>query len=504
MKIVEMISIRKEFPGVVALDNIDFALEEGEIHGLVGENGAGKSTLINVLAGVFQQSSGEMRIFGEPVRLSSPSDALRRGIGVVYQDTVLDPYFTSEENIWLGREPSKLSVLKGKKTRSDTKELCEEFGIEVPLRVPVGTLSVAKQKMVEILRALSMNSKVLVLDEPTASITQSDTDNLFKILRNLKKVGISVIFVSHHLDEVFNLCDRITVLRNGHYEGTYASSELSTRSLIKLMTHRDLTDQYPKQEYKAEEEVLRVSNLNSVKLGLKDISFEVKKGEIVGFFGMVGSGRTELMKSIFGAGEIDGGEILIENQPAKISNPSRAMKTGIYLCPEDRRREGLVQDMSVVDNLSIPFLGTLTKFGVIYSKTANSKAKKLSKDLEIKTPSLKSIVSNLSGGNQQKVVLGKWLMGPKSRVFIFDEPTQGIDVGAKTEFYKIMQDIASKGCGVIFVSSDIRELIGVADRIYVMRLGKITAEFEREEFDQSSILENALSDTVSTGSGNCE
>ena len=504
MKIVEMISIRKEFPGVVALDNIDFALEEGEIHGLVGENGAGKSTLINVLAGVFQQSSGEMRIFGEPVRLSSPSDALRRGIGVVYQDTVLDPYFTSEENIWLGREPSKLSVLKGKKTRFDTKELCNQFGIEVPLRVPVGTLSVAKQKMVEILRALSMNSKVFVLDEPTASITQSDTNNLFKILRNLKKVGISVIFVSHHLDEVFDLCDRITVLRNGHYEGTYASSELSTRSLIKLMTHRDLTDQYPKQKYNTEEEVLRVSNLNSMKLGLEDVSFKVKKGEIVGFFGMVGSGRTELMKSIFGAGEIDSGEILIENQSAKISDPSRAMKTGIYLCPEDRRREGLVQDMSVVDNLSIPFLGTLTKFGVIDSKKVNSKAKKLSKDLEIKTPSLKTIVSNLSGGNQQKVVLGKWLMGPKSRVFIFDGPTQGIDVGAKTEFYKIMQEIASKGCGVIFVSSDIRELLGVADRMYVMRLGRITAEFDREEFDQSVILENALSDTVSTGSGNCE
>jgi ABC-type sugar transport system ATPase subunit len=266
------------------------------------------------------------------------------------------------------------------------------------------------------------------------------------------------------------------------------------------MTHKDLTDQYPKQEYNTDEEVLRVSNLNSMKLGLKNVSFEVKKGEIVGFFGMVGSGRTELMKSIFGAGEIDSGEIFIENQPAKISNPSRAMRTGIYLCPEDRRREGLVKDMSVVDNLSIPFLGSLTKFGVIDSKTVNSKARKLSKDLEIKTPSLKTIVSNLSGGNQQKVVLGKWLIGPKSRVFIFDEPTQGIDVGTKAEFYKIMQNIASKGCGVIFVSSDIRELLGITDRLYIMRLGKITAEFEREEFDQSAILENALSDTVSMGS----
>jgi len=500
MKVVEMISVRKEFPGVVALDNIDFALEEGEIHGLVGENGAGKSTLINILAGVFQQTSGELRLFGKPVKLSSPSEALHRGVGVVYQDTVLDPFFTAEENIWLGREPSRLSVLKGREIRSDTKRLCEKYGIEVPLRVPVGTLSVAKQKMVEILRALSMNSKVLVLDEPTASITQSDTDNLFEILKNLKKSGISIIFVSHHLDEVFNLCDRISVLRNGRYEGTSVSSELSTRDLIKLMTNRDLVDQYPKQASEIGEGILRVSKLNVARLGLKDISFEVKRGEIVGFFGMVGSGRTELMKSIFGAHEIDSGEITINNEKTRIKGPSKAMKAGVYLCPEDRRREGVVQDMSVIDNLTSPFLGTLTRLGVISSRESNARASKVSSELKIKTPSLKTIISHLSGGNQQKVVLGKWLLGPESRIFIFDEPTQGIDVGAKSEFYRIMQEIAKKGCGVLFVSSDIRELLGIADRIYVMRLGRITAEFKREEYDQHSILENALSDSLAVRS----
>lgn len=500
MKVVEMISVRKEFPGVVALDNIDFSLEEGEIHGLVGENGAGKSTLINILAGVFQQTSGELRLFGKPVKLSSPSDALHRGIGVVYQDTVLDPFFTAEENIWLGREPSRLSVLKGREIKSDTKRLCDKYGIVVPLGIPVGTLSVAKQKMVEILRALSMNSKVLVLDEPTASITQSDTDNLFEILKNLKKSGISIIFVSHHLDEVFNLCDRISVLRNGCYEGTFASSELSTRDLIKLMTNRDLVDQYPKRASEIGEEILKVSNLNVARFGLKDISFEVKRGEIVGFFGMVGSGRTELMKSIFGAHEIDSGEITINNEKIRIKGPSKAMRAGVYLCPEDRRREGVVQDMSVIDNLTSPFLGTLTRLGVINSRESRARAGKVSSELKIKAPSLKTIISHLSGGNQQKVVLGKWLLGPESRVFIFDEPTQGIDVGAKSEFYRIMQEIAKKGCGVLFVSSDIRELLGIADRIYVMRLGRITAEFKRGEYDQHSILENALSDSLAARS----
>ncbi|HNR79158.1 MAG TPA: ATP-binding cassette domain-containing protein, partial [Mesotoga infera] len=293
---------------------------------------------------------------------------------------------------------------------------------------------------------------------------------------------------------------RISVLRNGCYEGTFASSELSTRDLIKLMTNRDLVDQYPKRASEIGEEILKVSNLNVARFGLKDISFEVKRGEIVGFFGMVGSGRTELMKSIFGAHEIDSGEITINNEKIRIKGPSKAMRAGVYLCPEDRRREGVVQDMSVIDNLTSPFLGTLTRLGVINSRESRARAGKVSSELKIKAPSLKTIISHLSGGNQQKVVLGKWLLGPESRVFIFDEPTQGIDVGAKSEFYRIMQEIAKKGCGVLFVSSDIRELLGIADRIYVMRLGRITAEFKREEYDQHSILENALSDSLAVRS----
>jgi ABC-type sugar transport system ATPase subunit len=493
--IVEMTAIRKEFPGVVALDNIHFDLCEGEIHGLVGENGAGKSTMINILAGVFRQTQGELKLFGKKTHLNNPSEGLSNGIGVVYQDTVLVPFFTAEENIWLGCEPTTVSVLRSKEIKVLTRKLCEKFEIHIPLDIPVGRLSVAEQKMVEILRALNMNSKILVLDEPTAAITRKDTDNLFGILKNLCQKDIGIIFVSHHLDEVFSICDRITVLRNGTHVGTFISKELSTKELIKLMTDRDLVDQYPKKTLKAgEKEILSVKSLSTHHLGLQDISFNVRENEIVGFFGMVGcSRRTELMKSIFGAYRIDNGEVWLSGKRIRTNSPSAAMKAGIYLCPEDRRKEGVVQDMSVLDNLTSPFLGTLARLGIVSRRKATEKADKVSRELKIKMASLQSVVSHLSGGNQQKVVLGKWLLGPESKVFIFDEPTQGIDIGAKVEFYKLMQEIAKKGCGVIFVSSDIRELIGITDRIYVMRFGRIVAEYAREEFDQHKILECALS-----------
>lgn len=498
-KIACMSAIRKEFPGVIALDNVDFDLAEGEIHGLVGENGAGKSTLINILAGVFPPTSGELKVFGKKMNFSRPFDALRKGIGVVYQDTVLVPYFTAEENIWLRREPSRLSVIDSKTARNITEKLCEKYDIHVPLSVPVSKLRVAQQKMIEILRALSMNSKILVLDEPTAAITKKDAENLFRILNSLKEKGLSILFISHHLEEVFSICDRITVLRNGVGMGTYGSDKIDTGDLIKLMTSHEVIDQYPKEDLEIGEEIFKVDDLSSSRFGLTDINFHVKEKEIVGFFGMVGSGRTELVKTIFGAYRFGSGNIIMNGKKIKIKSPSDGMKHGIFLCPEDRRQEGLVLDMSVLENLAVPFLKNFSKFGIINGSLTKRKAKKIASDLQIKTPSLSQMVKHLSGGNQQKVVLGKWLLGPQSKLFIFDEPTQGIDVGAKTEFYKLMQQIAGQGCGVLFVSSDLRELMGIADRIYVMKQGNIVSEFVRNDFDQQKILESALSNNATNG-----
>lgn len=498
-KIACMSAIRKEFPGVIALDNIDFDLAEGEIHGLVGENGAGKSTLINILAGVFPPTSGELTVFGNQMNFSCPFDALKKGIGVVYQDTVLVPYFTAEENIWLRREPSKLSIIDSRTARELTMELCEKYDIHVPLSVPVSRLRVAQQKMIEILRALSMDSKILVLDEPTAAITKNDAENLFRILNSLKEKGLSILFISHHLEEVFSICDRVTVLRNGVGMGTYNSEEISTNELIKLMTSHEVIDQYPKESLEIGKEIFSVEALTSPRFGLENVSFNVREKEIVGFFGMVGSGRTELVKTIFGAYRFGSGSIIMNGKKIKIKSPSDGMKHGIFLCPEDRRREGLVLDMSVLENLTVPFLKNFSHFGIINGLLTKKKSHEIAGDLHIKTPSLSQTVKHLSGGNQQKVVLGKWLLGPQSKLFIFDEPTQGIDVGAKTEFYKLMQQIAGQGCGVLFVSSDLRELMGIADRIYVMKQGQILAEFPRKDFDQQKILESALSNNATNG-----
>ncbi|SLM18226.1 putative ribose/galactose/methyl galactoside import ATP-binding protein [uncultured spirochete] len=499
-EIVRIESVSKDFPGVAALCNINLSLKTGEIHGVVGENGAGKSTLINILAGVYPPTSGSLFINGEKVNSFHPSFAQSLGIAVVYQETVLVPDFTAEENIWLGRESSKYAVLDKNEQKKRTKLLCKEYGINIPLSLPVSSFRVAEQKLVEILRALSMKSKVFIFDEPTEALSQQDVEKLFKILSTLKSLGFAILYVSHHLEEVFRICDRITILRNGEEVGCYLPNELSTQSLIQLITNRDMKDQYPVPPKDVKmNPLLQVENLSNPVLGLLNISFHINTGEVVAFFGMVGSHRSELMKCLFGAARTKSGNIIFNGQKIRFHHPQDAIKVGIFLCPEDRKTEGLIADMSVLDNCSLPFLSHFSRIGIVRKALQKDKVKKLILDLSIKTPSVNQKATFLSGGNQQKIVLGKWLIGNKGKLFIFDEPTKGIDVGTKMDIYKTMQNLAREGAGVIFVSSDIRELLGVSDRLYVMRKGGIAGEYERKDFDQQTILLKALTEEKTVG-----
>jgi ribose transport system ATP-binding protein len=503
-EIVRIESVSKSFPGVVALTDVSLTLRVGEIHGLVGENGAGKSTLINILAGVFPPTSGSLTVGSHRVDEFHPARARAEGIAVVHQETVLVQDFTAEQNIWLGREGSRLGVLSTAELKRKTKELCERYGIDVPLGVPVGRFRVAEQKLVEVLRALSVNARVFVFDEPTEAMSQKDAENLFRILAALKKDGFAILYVSHHLEEVFKICDMITVLRNGEKIGTYLPAALTVRELITLITNRDMDQQYPPLPPMGETRpLLKVEGLRSRRNGIEDISFHVEEGELVAFFGMVGSRRSELMKCLFGALPVEAGSILLDGAPAIFRHPRQAMRRGVYLCPEDRKGEGLVLDMSVEENCTIPFLGMFTRFGVVRASKTRGAANGVAKELAIKTPSLAQKLLFLSGGNQQKVVIGKWLIGPRGRLFIFDEPTKGIDVGTKREVYKVMQNLARQGAGVIFVSSDLRELLGVSDRLYVMRKGRIVADCARAAFDQHAILSAALVEEKLEGGQSC-
>lgn len=499
-EIVRIEALSKEFPGVIALRSVNLRLTRGEIHGLVGENGAGKSTLINILAGAFRPSSGKLIIGGKEVNEFQPSIAQSLGISVVYQETVLVPDFTAEENIWLGREDTKNLTIDKAEQKKKTVELCKEYGIEIPLSVPMSSCRVAEKKLVEILRALSMNVKVFVLDEPTEALSKQDVDNLFRILASLKARGFAVLFVSHHLEEVFRICDRITVLRNGEEVGNFIPNELSIQSLIHLITNRDISDQYPKpRKQNNMGPILETKNVSNLNLGLSNISFHVNKGEIVAFFGMVGSHRTELMKCLFGAEKIKSGNVVFRGERIDLRHPKDAIKRGIFLCPEDRKLEGFIPDMSVLDNCTLPFLKRFTRIGIINKAQQKETVKKLIADLSVKTPSADQKVIFLSGGNQQKIVIGKWLIGQQGELFIFDEPTKGVDVGTKMDIYRAMQDLAENGAGVIFVSSDLRELLGVSDRLYVMRKGEIVNEYAREEFDQHTILLQALTEKKNWG-----
>jgi ribose transport system ATP-binding protein len=486
--LLQMRGITKRYPGVTALDNVDFEVMPGEVHALVGENGAGKSTLMKILAGADVKDSGQILIGGEEVHITTPQEAMRLGISIIYQEFNLVPYMNAAENIFLGREPmSKVpGIVDFRRMYAEAERVISELGVRLDVRVPVNQLSVAQQQMVEIAKATSRSARIIAMDEPSATLTEHELENLFSLIRRLRADGVSIIYISHRLDEIFRIADRVTVLRDGKFIATKPVSETSREEIIRMMVGRELKDTIPKKEVAHGDVVLEVKGLNRSGV-IHDISFAVRRGEILGIAGLVGAGRTEVARAIFGADPIDSGEILLEGKPVTIRSPKDAIRLGIGLMTEDRKALGLILGMAVRENVTLANLDPLSRLGFVSRRKEQEVTNRFVEDLMIKTPSIEQAVQNLSGGTQQKVVLAKWLF-TQSKVLIFDEPTRGIDVGAKTEIYQLMNRLAEQGVGIIMISSELPEILGMSDRILVMHDGRIVGELSREEATQEKIM----------------
>lgn len=494
--VLELKNIVKRFPGVLALDRVKLQLIKGEVHVLLGENGAGKSTLIKVMTGAFTPDEGEMYMDGEKVKFNGPIHASKLGIGAVYQEFNLIPHLTIAENIYLGKEPLKTKFLGIKDMKymvAESQKYLDMVGAKLDPRKTVDSCGVAEQQLVEIAKALASNAKVLILDEPSAALTNEEINKLFEVIRNLQKEGVTLVYISHRLEEIQEIGDRVTVLRDGTYVETVdvEKGHLDTDYLIKLMVGRDLDNKFPKVEVEFGDEVLKVENLSREGV-IHDINLSLRRGEVLGIAGLVGAGRTEVARAIFGADKKTSGEIYINGKLTKIKTPRDAIENniGIGLAPEDRKSEGLVQIMSISDNVVMPCENKVSSFGVFKKKEVDKLLDEQIKSLRIKTPSAKQYVENLSGGNQQKVVLAKWIASG-AEIIILDEPTRGIDVGAKVEVYQLMNKLVKSGAGIIMISSELPELLAMSDRIVVMCEGRITGELTREEADQEKILKLA-------------
>ncbi len=498
--ILETKGITKIFPGVRALDKVDFQLKKGEIHALVGENGAGKSTFSKIITGIYTPTEGEIFLNGEKVHIRHPLQAINLGIGIVHQERNLVPFFNAVENIYLNQELTSRSIfLRPDLMKKGVIQLMQEVGLSFEVDKPVGDLGPSQQQMVDILKVVLLRPKIIIFDEPTSSLTRSEVAVLFELLNRLKKEA-GIIFISHRLDEVFRIADRITVLRDGQKIATCYTDQVDQETVINMMVAREIKDLYPKLPVPIGEVVLEGKGIYSGKL--HDVSFKVHKGEIVGFYGMVGSGRTELAEAVFGLRRLEDGEIVFKGKSIVPISPQVMIDKGLYLIPEDRRIKGLNLEMTVGENLSLVHLDKICS-GIFMSKEKENKiAQEMVDKFDIRVTSLRQIVGNLSGGNQQKVVIGKWLV-EEPAVLIMDEATAGIDVGAKREIYQIMVELAKEGIGIIFISSDLLELIGMCDRIYVMNEGTIMAEFTRDKFSQQAILQYAIKDRDSIKDGGC-
>lgn len=485
--ILELSSITKKFPGVLALNKVDFNLQKGEVHALVGENGAGKSTLIKIISGVHKRDGGKIKFKGKEVDIKGPKHSRNLGISVIYQEFNLVPYLSIAENIFLGREDLKAkTIIDKKEIYQKSKKILKDLGIDIDPKTIIADLGVAMQQMVEIAKAISMKSDIIIMDEPTAALGDSEIEELFKTIEDLKNNGISIIYISHRLQELWEVADRVTVFRDGEYIATHPIAETDKDLLINEMVGRELKEQFPERNVQIGNKVLEVKNLSGSGF-LKNISFTVKKGEILGFAGLVGSGRTELMRCIFGADKINSGEIHINGQKENIANPRQAIEAGIGFITEDRKKQGLVLVRSVKENISLTDLSQIMDGIVLNSKKDKNLAAEYIDKLNIKTPSEEQEVKFLSGGNQQKVVLAKWLIRD-TKILIFDEPTRGIDVGAKKEVYTLMNQLAAQGVGIIMISSELPEILGMSDRIMVMNHGEIVGKLNVEEADQEKIL----------------
>lgn len=479
-EIIRMENISKSFPGVKALQDINFSVKPSTVHALIGENGAGKSTLIKVLMGVYgNKYEGKIFVEGKEVQIQGPQHAKGLGLLAIYQDIAMAPHLTVGENFFLGRLPVKGAAVNWKKVYEDTEKILNDLGIHVDVRKKLSDLTVAQQEMVSIAKAASEDAKLVIFDEPTALLTDEDTQMLFGIIRQLKARGIGIIYISHRLEELFEICDEVTVLKDGKYAGHKMISETNTDELVSMMVGRELSNMYDITHAEIGETALEVKNLtrNGV---FEDISFQVHKGEILGMFGLVGSGRTEIVRTIFGAEKYDTGSVFVNGKDMKITKPTDAIDCGIGLLPENRREQGLCLHMSVKHNVNLASYDNISKADRINLTTERENAEKYKEAIRIKTPSLEQLVRNLSGGNQQKVVIGKWLC-KKSDILIFDEPTVGVDVNAKREIYKLLEELIHQGNAVILISSYLPEVLGLSNRVCVFSEGRLVGEISEEE-----------------------
>lgn len=489
--ILRMTGIDKRFSGVHALKSVDFELRAGEVHALMGENGAGKSTLMKILTGIYTKDSGEVELFGNKVNFTNIRESRDAGIGMIHQELNMMNHLTVAQNIYVGREPMKAGFIDDKQMERDAAELFERIGVKIDPHAILGTLTVGKQQMVEIAKAISFDSKMLILDEPTAALTQTEVEELFKIMRELREKGIGMIYISHRMDEIEIISDRVTVMRDGEYVGTLITKDTCKDEIVKMMVGRVVYGDKKEASNVPEDApvVLEVKNLVAG-TAVKGVSFKLRKGEILGFSGLMGAGRTEVARAIYGADPIAEGEIYINGQKVDIKTPEQAVKKGICYLSEDRKRYGLLLIKSVAENTVLSSLDDFISAGVIKDGAAKKASAEVNAQLKTKTPSMDQLTKNLSGGNQQKVIVARWLM-KNSDIFIFDEPTRGIDVGAKSEMYDLIDRLAAEGKSVIVISSELAEIQRLSDRVVVMCEGLITGELDIADATQEEIMKYA-------------
>lgn len=490
---LEMKGISKKFSGVHALTDVSLGVKEGEIHALIGENGAGKSTLMKILSGAYQKDSGEIFIDGKKVNINSPKEAKELGVAVIYQELILAPDITVAENIFIDRLSGGKALINWRKIREDAKVQLTKLGFgNINPNAKCGSLSVAYQQVVEICKCLTRDAKILVLDEPTSVLTFNEITKLFMVLKNLRSQGVSIIYISHRLEEIFELSDNITVLKDGMYVDTIPTDQIDKHHLVNLMVGRELNDLFPKRNSKIGEVVLKVEDLRAGKM-VQGVSFEVREGEVLGFSGLVGAGRSETMRAIFGADNKNSGKIIYFGKEVFFKNPRDAVKKQLGMLPEDRKEKGLLLEQSISVNVTLAAMKKVTDSTGIFiiHKKEKSFVKEILTNIQTKYGSIDDNVSSLSGGNQQKVAFAKWIAAD-CKCIIFDEPTRGVDIGAKVEIYNVINSLAEQSVAVIVISSEIPEIIGICDRAYVMREGKITGEFRREELTEGNLIKLAM------------
>jgi len=483
--------VRKEFPGVVALDDVQLRIRAGTVHALMGENGAGKSTLMKIIAGIYTPDRGTVRLRGEEVALTGPLDALEQGIAMIHQELNLMPFMTVAENIWIRREPKgAFGLIDHAKMSRMTRELFERLKIRIDPDVEVRTLTVAARQMVEIAKAVSYDSDVLIMDEPTSALTETEVAHLFDIIRDLRAQGIGIVYITHKMNELFEIADEFSVFRDGRYVGTHASADVTRDDIIRMMVGREITNMFPKEEVPIGETVLEVKGLTLAGV-FHDMSFSVRAGEILGFAGLVGSGRSNVAEALFGVTPATGGTISIRGQAVTIGSPVEAMHHGMAFLTEDRKDTGCFLILEVLENMQMAALqDSHVRMGFVDQGAINRRCEEMKAALRIKTPTLYERIENLSGGNQQKVLIARWLL-TKPRILILDEPTRGIDVGAKAEIHRLISRLAGEGVAVIMISSELPEVLGMSDRILVMHEGHQTGILDRAEADQVKIMELA-------------